>query len=62
MDVFWRSLRHVASEFLRAELLGEARDCWRAFFASVDRADLPIQWHLADKAREFEAQAANIIS
>ncbi len=49
-------------EFLHAQLLGEARDCWRAFFASVGHADLPIQWHLADKAREFDAQAANIIS
>jgi hypothetical protein len=47
-------------KFLRAQLLGEARDCWRAFFASTVRPELPIEWHFADKAREFEASAARV--
>ncbi len=48
-------------KFLRAQLLGEARYCWRAFYASTGSADLPIQWRLADKAREYEAHAAKIV-
>jgi len=58
-------------ELLRAQLANEARDCWRAFFqnwAPTNTALLvgmeyapEINWHFADKAREFEAAAARIV-
>jgi len=58
-------------ELLRAQLANEARDCWRAFFqhwAPTNTALLvgmeyapEINWHFADKAREFDAAAARIV-
>jgi hypothetical protein len=58
-------------ELLRAQLHNEAADCWRLFFvnfaptdtaALVDTNPAPtINWHFADKAREFEAAAAGLV-
>jgi hypothetical protein len=58
-------------ELLRAQLRNEAADCWRRFFgnfaptdtaALVDTNPAPtIDWHFADKAREFEAAAAGLV-
>jgi hypothetical protein len=58
-------------ELLRAQLHNEAADCWRRFFgnfaptdtaALVDTNPAPtINWHFADKAREFEAAAAGVV-
>jgi len=45
------------TEFLRAQLLGEARDCWAVFFAATHDSHAPIPWHFADAAQEFERQA-----
>lgn len=43
---------------LRAQMLNEARRCWRVFFENLGM--FPPNWRIADSAREFERLAAEI--